>query len=91
LPTVTCVKVPEGIDAESVRAMMLNQFGVEIASSFGPLHGKIWRIGTMGYSCRQENVLFALSALEACLIRHGAKVKAGGGVQASLDIYTNGL
>lgn len=90
LPTVTCVKVPEGVDAESVRAMMLEQFGVEIASSFGPLHGKIWRIGTMGYSCRKENVLFALSALEASLIRHGVKVQAGGGVQASLDIYANG-
>ncbi|MDL0437041.1 MULTISPECIES: alanine--glyoxylate aminotransferase family protein [Bacillaceae] len=87
LPTVTCIKIPEGIEAESVRSMMLNDFGVEIASSFGPLHGKIWRIGTMGYSCRKENVLFALASLEAALIRHGAKISAGEGIQASLNAY----
>ncbi|MGP7818472.1 pyridoxal-phosphate-dependent aminotransferase family protein [Niallia sp. 01092] len=90
LPTVTCINVPDGIDADSVRNMMLQEFGVEIASSFGPLHGKIWRIGTMGYSCRKENVLFALASLEACLIRHGVKVNKGEGIQASLDIYTKG-
>ncbi|WOD63718.1 alanine--glyoxylate aminotransferase family protein [Niallia taxi] len=87
LPTVTCIKIPDGIEAESVRSMMLNDFGVEIASSFGPLHGKIWRIGTMGYSCRKENVLFALASLEAALIRHGAKVNAGQALQASLNAY----
>lgn len=88
LPTVTCIKVPEGIDAESVRSMMLQQFGVEIASSFGPLHGKIWRIGTMGYSCRKENVLFVLASLEACLIRHGVKLPAGQALQTTLDFYS---
>lgn len=88
LPTVTCIKVPEGIDAESVRSMMLQQFGVEIASSFGPLHGKIWRIGTMGYSCRKENILFVLASLEACLIRHGVKLPAGQALQATLDFYS---
>ncbi|MER2060470.1 MAG: alanine--glyoxylate aminotransferase family protein [Niallia sp.] len=88
LPTVTCIKVPEGIDAESVRSMMLQQFGVEIASSFGPLHGKIWRIGAMGYSCRKENVLFVLASLEACLIRHGVKLPSGQALQATLDFYS---
>lgn len=88
LPTVTCIKVPKGMDAESVRGMMLAEFGVEIASSFGPLHGKIWRIGTMGYSCRKENVLFTLASLEACLIRQGAKIPAGEALQAALNAYS---
>lgn len=87
LPMVTCVCIPDGIDGDSVRAMLLEQFGIEIASSFGPLHGKIWRIGTMGYSCRKENVLIALSALEAVLIRHGANIKVGSSLQAALDVY----
>lgn len=87
LPTVTCVKIPLGIDGDWVRQMMLEQFGVEIASSFGPLHGKIWRIGTMGYSCRKENILSVLSALEACLIRAGAIIHRGEGLQAALDYY----
>ncbi|MBD0383965.1 pyridoxal-phosphate-dependent aminotransferase family protein [Paenibacillus sedimenti] len=87
LPMVTCVTIPDGIDGEAVRTMLLEQFGIEIASSFGPLHGKIWRIGTMGYSCRKENVLFVLAALEAVLIRHHASIQIGQGLQAALNVY----
>ncbi|WP_027415703.1 pyridoxal-phosphate-dependent aminotransferase family protein [Aneurinibacillus terranovensis] len=87
LPVVTCIAIPDGIDGESVRSMLLHDFDIEIASSFGPLKGKIWRIGTMGYSCRKKNVLHVLGALEAVLLRHGAKIQAGQAVQAALDIY----
>nr|WP_251034680.1 alanine--glyoxylate aminotransferase family protein [Pseudomonas sp. ISL-88] len=87
LPVVTCVQVPKEADGESVRRMLLSQFGIEIASSFGPLEGKIWRIGTMGYSCRKENVLFVLAGLEAVLIRHDVPVRAGKALQAALDAY----
>ena len=59
--------------------MLLDHFGIEIASSFGPLKGKIWRIGTMGYSCSKRNVLLTLGALEAVLLRHGHKLEAGKG------------
>jgi (S)-ureidoglycine-glyoxylate aminotransferase len=87
LPVVTCVNVPEGIDGEAVRSMLLHDFDIEIASSFGPLKGKIWRIGTMGYSCRKKNVLHVLGALEAVLIRAGANITPGRAVQAALDVY----
>ncbi|WP_020617829.1 pyridoxal-phosphate-dependent aminotransferase family protein [Paenibacillus daejeonensis] len=87
LPVVTCIAIPDGVDGESVRAMLLDRFGLEIASSFGPLQGKIWRIGTMGYSCSMRNVLFTLGALEAVLIWHGVRVAAGEGVQAALRTY----
>lgn len=87
LPCVTCVEIPRGIDGESVRKMLLDAFRIEIASSFGPLHGKIWRIGTMGYSCSKENVLSVLGGLEAVLIRHGATVNRGEALQAALDVY----
>lgn len=86
-PVVTFILIPEGIDGESVRSMLLEDFHIEIASSFGPLKGKIWRIGTMGYSCRKKNILYVLGALEAVLIRHGANVHAGRAVQAALDVY----
>ncbi|KIL51945.1 pyridoxal-phosphate-dependent aminotransferase family protein [Jeotgalibacillus soli] len=86
-PMVTCVNIPEGIDGEAVRSMLLEQFGIEIASSFGPLHGKIWRIGAMGYSCRKENVFAVLAGLEASLIRNGAAVIRGEAIQAALDVY----
>jgi (S)-ureidoglycine---glyoxylate transaminase len=87
LTCVTCIEIPNGVDGESVRKMLLDEFCIEIASSFGPLHGKIWRIGTMGYSCRKENVLTVLGALEAVLIRHGVHVNRGEALQASLDVY----
>ena len=87
LPVVTCVAIPDGIDGERVRGMLLHGFGVEIASSFGPLKGKIWRIGTMGYSCRRTNVLHTLGALEATLLRCGFRLPAGEAVQAALDVY----
>jgi (S)-ureidoglycine-glyoxylate aminotransferase len=87
MPMVTCVQIPEGVDGEAVRAMLLNQFGIEIASSFGPLKGKIWRIGTMGFSCRKKNVLHLLGALEAVLIYFRAPIHASAGVQAALQVY----
>lgn len=87
LPVVTCVNIPEGVDGEQVRSRLLQDFGIEIASSFGPLKGKIWRIGTMGYSCRQSNVLHLLGALEAVLIRSGVRLSAGAALQAALDVY----
>ncbi|WP_211748302.1 alanine--glyoxylate aminotransferase family protein [Paenibacillus sp. Marseille-Q4541] len=87
LPCVTCITIPEGIDGEQVRSKLLHDFGIEIASSFGPLKGKIWRIGTMGYSCSRKNVLHVLGALEGVLIREGHKLPAGEAVQAALSVY----
>ncbi|MBP1765159.1 MAG: pucG [Firmicutes bacterium] len=87
LPVVTAIKIPAGIDGEAVRSMMLKDFEIEIASSFGPLKGKIWRIGTMGYSCRQKNILHVLGALEAVLLWHKADIKVGQAVQAALKVY----
>lgn len=87
LPVVTCIEIPDGMDGESVRSMLLNDFSIEIASSFGPLKGKIWRIGTMGFSCQRKNVLHVLGALEAVLLRHRHALPAGEAVQAALDVY----
>jgi (S)-ureidoglycine-glyoxylate aminotransferase len=87
LPVVTCILIPAGVDGESVRSMLLRDFGIEIASSFGPLKGKIWRIGTMGFSCNKKNILHTLGALDAALVRHGVKVNKGEAVQAALAVY----
>ena len=92
LPCVTCVVIPTGVNGESVRSMLLHEFGIEIASSFGPLQGKIWRIGTMGYSCRKENILFVLGALEAVLLRHGFEVNRGEALQVGVGcLYEGGI
>jgi (S)-ureidoglycine-glyoxylate aminotransferase len=58
MANVTGVVIPKKIkDGEKVRAEMLADFGIEIGTSFGPLAGRIWRIGTMGHVARRTNVL----------------------------------
>jgi (S)-ureidoglycine-glyoxylate aminotransferase len=67
MPNVTGVHIPAGVDGERVRHALLNEHNIEIGTSFGPLHGKIWRIGTMGYNAREEAVTTTLRALETVL------------------------
>jgi len=67
LPTLTTVYVPDGIDEAAVREQLLHQFNIEIAGGLGPLRGRVWRIGLMGYSSRRENVTLLLGALTQLL------------------------
>jgi len=88
MANVTGVLVPPGLgNGESVRAQMLHDFGIEIGTSFGPLVGQIWRIGTMGYVCRKANILRCLTALEAVLRRNGFALPAGAAVDAACAVY----
>ncbi|AYW90267.1 pyridoxal-phosphate-dependent aminotransferase family protein [Yersinia pseudotuberculosis] len=81
------VVIPKGIPGEQVRQLLLNDFGIEIGTSFGPLNGKIWRIGTMGYNARKDCVMQTLVALEAVLNRLGFTTVQGAGLQAAWDVY----
>lgn len=87
MPVVTAINIPEGTTGPAIRAQLLNDFGIEIATSFGPLDGKILRIGNMGYSSQKRNILFTLGALEATMIAQGVKVNVGDGVAAALETY----
>jgi (S)-ureidoglycine-glyoxylate aminotransferase len=87
MPNVTGVVIPDGIDGEKVRGALLADFGIEIGTSFGPLKGRIWRIGTMGYNCRKQNVLITLSALETVLAAQGFKLPRGAAADAALSSY----
>ncbi|MEZ9490415.1 alanine--glyoxylate aminotransferase family protein [Vibrio breoganii] len=86
---VVGVYIPQGVDGEKVRLELLHRFGIEIGTSFGPLHGKIWRIGTMGFNARQECVLTTLAALESILVKHKAKIIPGQAVVAAMDYYSH--
>ena len=79
--------IPDGVDGEQVRGRMLDDFGIEIGTSFGPLKGRIWRIGTMGYNCRKQNVLACLAALDATLRQGGHACVPGAAVDAALAVY----
>ena len=84
---VVGVYIPDGVDGETVRHQMLHNFNIEIGTSFGPLHGKIWRIGTMGYNARPDCVFNTLQSLETVLRRNGHKLGLGEGVDAALSVY----
>ena len=88
--TVTGLHVPSGVDDHKVRQQLLDEFNIEIAGGFGPLKGKLWRVGLMGYSCQQNNVLLFLSALEKVLLDQGHRVPSGAGVAAAIHSYVNG-
>jgi alanine-glyoxylate transaminase/serine-glyoxylate transaminase/serine-pyruvate transaminase len=67
LATLTTPQIPAGVDDLAVRNRLLGDYNIEIAGGFGPLKGKVWRVGLMGFSSRRENVLLLLSALESIL------------------------
>jgi len=87
LVTVTAVNVPAGIEDVKVRTQLLDEFNIEIAGGIGPVKGKIWRIGLMGYSCQNTNVLLFLAALEKTLLDQGFRLPAGAGVASAIQNY----
>lgn len=90
MSNVVAVEIPEALGAaggDAVRGSLLDDFGIEIGTSFGPLHGKVWRIGTMGFNARKDAVLTTLAALEQVLRAHGVAVPPGGGVAAAQEVY----
>lgn len=67
LATLTTPQLSSGLDDASLRRKLLEVYNIEIGGGFGPLQGKVWRIGLMGYSSRVENVLLLLAALDDLL------------------------
>ena len=54
---------------------MREDFEIEIGTAFGPLAGKVWRIGAMGYNAMKHKVLITLGALEACLRQKASRCR----------------
>ena len=67
LPTLTTVRIPDGVDGKAIAGRLLNDYNIEIAGGLGELGGKVWRIGLMGFNSRRENVITLLEALERVL------------------------
>jgi (S)-ureidoglycine-glyoxylate aminotransferase len=83
MSNVTGILIPAGVDGETVRTRMREEFEIEIGSAFGPLQGRIWRIGAMGYNARKHKVLITLAALEAVLRAEGFKLRPGDAIEAA--------
>ena len=65
---LTCALIPDGIDDATVRGRLLDEYRIEVAGGFGPLKGKAWRIGLMGYSAQERNVHYLVAALRELLV-----------------------
>ncbi len=87
LPQMNAVNVMPGIDEKEVRRRLLVEMNIEIGAGLGALAGKIWRFGIMGYSCKMENVMLCLCALESVFDDMGAKIDLGAAEAAAYHAY----
>lgn len=83
------VTIPEGIDDAAVRSQLLNDYNIEIGAGLGDFAGKVWRIGLMGESSSQDNVVLLLKALEEVLAKQGQQSSSGAAVEAAQKVYAN--
>ena len=71
IPTLNTVSVPKAVDEAKVRKRLLEGPGIEIAGGFGPLAGKIFRIGVMGPLATEGNVQFFVKEFRKALKAEG--------------------
>jgi serine---pyruvate transaminase len=83
---VTAIRAPEGIDATELVLTLRDRFGITIANGQGPLKGKIFRIGHIGYF-DVFDITTALAAVELVLADLGADIERGVSVTRALDAY----
>jgi len=63
-PMINTVKIPDSADDPKIRQRLYDEFDIEIGAGLGPLKGKIWRVGLMGYGSRVENIEILVKALK---------------------------
>ena len=87
-PMLTTLRIPDGIDDATIRKRLIADYGIEIGAGLGIFAGKAWRIGLMGESSNERNVMLVLSALEKLLIASGHNVARGAAVHAASQVYS---
>ncbi len=85
--TLNTPVLPDGIDDAALRKKLLDDYGIEVLGGFGPLAGKILRVGLMGASSTRNNILLLLEALEDCLAAQGYS-EANGAAKAAQKVYS---
>jgi alanine-glyoxylate transaminase/serine-glyoxylate transaminase/serine-pyruvate transaminase len=80
-PVVTSVLLPEGIDANALRKLILERYNLSLGTGLGRLNGRVFRIGHLG-DCNELSLLAAISGCEMGLQAFGVKLKASGVIAA---------
>jgi len=83
---VTAVKVPDGVDGKGIVSKMRADHGIIIAGGQGPLTGKVFRIGHLGYYDRFD-IIRCLAALELTFMDLGYPAKPGAAVAAAEEVF----
>ncbi|MDH4264371.1 MAG: alanine--glyoxylate aminotransferase family protein [Deltaproteobacteria bacterium] len=86
--SLNAVSIPQGTDDPKLRKKLLDEYNLEIGGGLGALKGKIWRVGLMGYSSSEANVLYFLIALEQALREQGFEVPRGAGATAAKEFFS---
>jgi alanine-glyoxylate transaminase/serine-glyoxylate transaminase/serine-pyruvate transaminase len=86
-PTLTSVRVPEGVQDKNVRGTLREQFNITVGGGLGELAGKVWRIGLMGMNANERSVILVLEALERALKKEGYPVNTGSSIAAAIETY----
>ena len=83
---VTTIRAPEGIDSGELVLTLRDRFGITLAGGQGPLKGKVFRIGHLGYY-DVFDITTALAGVELALAEAGAEIERGAAVSRALDAY----
>jgi aspartate aminotransferase-like enzyme len=84
--TVTAIRAPEGISADTICDRIRSDFGCVLAPGQGPLKGRVFRIGHFGY-VSELDIIRGLAALEMTLERLDHPVKRGAAVAAAEQVF----
>ena len=91
MPTLAAVLVPNGVDDAGIRSRLLSRYNIEIAGGLGKFRGRLWRVGLMGNSSSESNILLLLAALETLLHEDGVVKAEGRGVAAAQQLFARTL
>ena len=83
---VTAVSLPEQIDSGELVATIRDRFGITLAPGQGPLKGRIFRIGHIGYYDIFD-ITTALAGIELALAEMGADIERGVAVGRALEVF----
>lgn len=87
-PVLTGVVLPEGVDADALRALILKRFNMSLGTGLGRLRGRMFRIGHLG-ECNELTLMGALAGCEMGLRAAGVPLQASGLAAAATHLASN--
>jgi aspartate aminotransferase-like enzyme len=83
---VTSVRVPDPVDGTQFLLDVRDRMGITLAHGQGPLKGKVFRIGHIGYF-DVFDITTALAGIELTMAEAGADIERGVAVTRALETY----